>query len=82
MSEVKETDNSVSLGIGPITDSIISEVSKRLKRSETRDKIKNSVEPIIQDLISPIYNYYVLLVILLLVVIILQTYIIYRIKKN
>ena len=79
-----ETENSMSmsLGIGPITDSIISEVSKRLKKSETREKIKQSFGPIIDDMISPIYNYYMLPIILLFIIIVLQIYIIYKHKKN
>jgi hypothetical protein len=73
--------NKKKFSIGPMAQSILSELSIELNKQETREKIINNIaQPLISDLNNKFYIYYVsifstfcLIVLLLIIIIILIT---------
>ena len=58
--------------IGPITDSVIEGIIRELKRKEVKEKVmRNIVDPLLCDMASRYYPYFMMMIVILLVVIIL-----------
>jgi uncharacterized membrane protein len=58
--------------IGPITDSVIEGIIKELKKKETKEKVmKNIIDPLILDMSSRYYPYFMMVIIVLLIIVIL-----------
>jgi len=70
--------------IGPMTDALIDACIKQLKKKETKEKIhKNVLEPILHDISSRYYPYFmIILTILILIVTLLCIILILMIVKN
>ena len=62
----------MSTYIGPVTNSIIDGVTKELRKKETKDKIvKNICHPIIHDITSKYYPYFLSILLMILLILIL-----------
>lgn len=58
--------------IGPITDSVIEMIIKELKKKETKEKVmKNIIDPLIKDMSSRYYPYFMMMIVILLLIIML-----------
>ena len=58
--------------IGPITDSIIDCLIKEVKKKETKEKImQNIIDPLLKDMSSRYYPYFMMIIVIMLIVIIL-----------
>jgi hypothetical protein len=58
--------------IGPITNSIIDNVVQELNKKETKEKIMlEIIDPLIKDMSSRYYPYFMIIIIIMLIVIIL-----------
>ena len=58
--------------IGPITQSLLTAVVEEVQRKETRDKIQHQViDPILQDISSRFYPYFILVMIVMALIIFL-----------
>lgn len=58
--------------VGPLTDAVINNIVKEIKKKETREKImKNIVDPLLCDLSSRYYPYFLTVIITLLLIVIL-----------
>ena len=58
--------------IGPITDSVIEGIIKELKKKETKEKVmKHIIDPLVRDMSSRYYPYFMMMIIILLIIIIL-----------
>ncbi len=69
--------------IGPITNSIIDEFIKEIKRKKTKEKIMtNIIDPLLFDLSSRYYPYFMSIIIVLVIIIILLITIIIMIFVN
>lgn len=64
--------SSISSLIGPTTDAIIKLIVKSIKRKKTKDKImKNIIDPLLCDLSSRYYPYFIMIIVTLLLITIL-----------
>lgn len=60
--------------IGPITSTVIDAILNELKKKETRDKIHEEIfNPLLMDVTSKYYSYFVFIIILLVLIIVLLT---------
>jgi hypothetical protein len=58
--------------IGPITNSVIEGIIKELKKKETKEKVmKNIIDPLLCDMSSRYYPYFMMVIVILLIIIIL-----------
>lgn len=58
--------------IGPMTDAVIEGIIKELKKKETKEKVmRNIIDPLICDMSSRYYPYFMMMIVVLLVIIIL-----------
>jgi len=58
--------------IGPITDSVIEGIIKELKKKETKEKVmSNIIDPLLCDMSSRYYPYFMMMIVILLIIIIL-----------
>ena len=58
--------------IGPITDSVIEGIIAELKKKETKEKVmKNIIDPLLRDMASRYYPYFMMMIVILLIIIIL-----------
>ena len=58
--------------VGPVTDSVINNIIKEIKKKENKEKImKHIIDPLLCDLSSRYYPYLVMIIITLLLIIIL-----------
>lgn len=58
--------------VGPVTDAVINNIIKELKKKETKEKImKNIIDPLLYDLSSRYYPYLLTIIITLLLIVIL-----------
>jgi len=58
--------------IGPITDSVIEGIIRELKKKEVKEKVmKNVIDPLIRDMASRYYPYFMMIIVILLIIIIL-----------
>lgn len=62
----------MSTYIGPITDSVIEGIIKELKKKETKEKVmKHIIDPLLRDMSSRYYPYFIMMIVILLIIIIL-----------
>lgn len=58
--------------IGPATDAAIECIIKELKKKKTKEKVmKNIIDPLLRDMASRYYPYFMMMIVILLVIIIL-----------
>lgn len=58
--------------VGPVTDAVINNIIKELKKKETKEKImKNIIDPFLCDLSSRYFPYLLTIIITLLLIVIL-----------
>lgn len=58
--------------IGPLTNTIIDCVIKELKKKQTKEKVMNNiVDPLLRDMSSRYYPYFMMIIVVMLVIIIL-----------
>jgi len=68
--------------LGPITNDILDQCSKVIKKPETKEKImKNVIDPIVSEFFSRYYSYLTCFIFIQLIIIVLLVYLIYIIKK-
>ncbi len=74
----------MSNNIGPVTNSLINEIISEFNKKETKDKImRKCVDPLLCNLTSRYYNYFILIfVIMSLIIILLITILIIIIYKK
>lgn len=70
--------------IGPLTKTIIENISIELKKKENRDNIMNNIiDPLISDLTVRYYPYFItIIIILILIIILLVSIVIFNINQN
>lgn len=66
--------------VGPITDKIINELKKELKKEETQAKIKESFKPIINNFVNRNKKYIYVIVMFFLILFFLIVYNTYLLK--
>jgi hypothetical protein len=58
--------------VGPITNNIIEEFINELKKKETKDKIfEGVINPLIRDISTRYYPYFILIIVVLVLIIVL-----------
>lgn len=58
--------------IGPVTDAAINCVIKELKKKETKEKVmEHIIDPLLRDMSSRYYPYFMMVIVILLIIIIL-----------
>lgn len=58
--------------VGPVTDALINNIIKEIKKKETKEKImKNIIDPLLYDLSSRYYPYFMMIIVTLLLIVIL-----------
>lgn len=64
--------SSLSSFIGPTTNAVIELVVKAIKKRKTREKVmKNIIDPLLCDLSSRYYPYFIMIIVILLLIVIL-----------
>jgi len=62
----------MSYNIGPITDSVIEGIIAELRKKEIKEKVmKNIIDPLICDMSSRYYPYFMMMIVVLLIIVIL-----------
>jgi hypothetical protein len=58
--------------VGPVTNAIIDSVIKEIKKKNNKEKIMtNIIDPLVRDMSSRYYPYFIMLIIVMLIIIIL-----------
>lgn len=58
--------------IGPITDSVIEGIIRELKKKETKEKVmRDIIDPLLYDMASRYYPYFIMMIVILVIIIIL-----------
>lgn len=58
--------------IGPFTEKLIGDLSDEMKKKETRDRIfEGLVDPLLQDLSTRYYPYFILIIVVLILIVVL-----------
>lgn len=58
--------------IGPVTNAVIDSIIKELKKKQTKEKVMNCIiDPLLRDMSSRYYPYFMMIIVVMLVIIIL-----------
>jgi pyridoxal/pyridoxine/pyridoxamine kinase len=58
--------------IGPATDAVIDGIIKELKKKQTKEKVmKNIIDPLLCDMSSRYYPYFMMITVILIIIIVL-----------
>ena len=58
--------------IGPMTNSLINEIISEINKKETKDKIiRKCIDPLLCNITSRYYNYFIMIIVVMLLIILL-----------